>query len=483
LNFLGRVADVAKRGSTRYSIDQWINEYLLPSQQFTHGGNVYAYGSATGLRTTYDAGSVKEITNTLPAYSLALRACPPAFAAQMVRALVLSQARFVFRSTKATDSRKTFGTRALDLLEHPWPNATTGELISRMEWHSGLTGNAFVHRRTDPTTRKPQLRVLRPDWVGILYGSELDPDDETGHAIDSKVIAYVYQRGGIRSDNTAQLIILPPDEVAHWSPHPDPESPGIGMSWITPAVREIMGDRAATEHKLQFFRNGATPNLVISGIPAVNEAEFQRIVQLMDEQHSGIMNAYKTLYLAAGADATIVGSDFQKMDFANIQGRSENRIAYLSRVPASLLGISEGLQGSTLNAGNFGMARRMFADTWVYPSLQDISSALVPVVDMPSDAELWFDTRDMPILREDAKDAAEIQSILAATISSYITAGFTPESSIAAAKAQDPGLLVHTGLLSVQLWEPGAQQETDTMPKSDEPSKPAIDPKKQKVGK
>jgi hypothetical protein len=145
------------------------------------------------------------------------------------------------------------------------------------------------------------------------------------------------------------------------------------------------------------------------------------------------------------------------MDLKNIQGASETRISSLSRVPAPILGISEGLAGSSLNAGNFGMARRIFADSWVYPSLQDLSASLSPLLTVPSDAELWFDTADMPLLREDAKDAADIEDIKATTITKYVREGFTAESSIAAVRAQDITLLKHTGKVSVQLQEPGAE--------------------------
>jgi hypothetical protein len=114
------------------------------------------------------------------------------------------------------------------------------------------------------------------------------------------------------------------------------------------------------------------------------------------------------------------------------------------------------MQGSSLNAGNFGMARRMFADTWVYPSLQDLSATLSVLVNVPSDAELWADTSDMPILREDGKDAAEIEQVKATTITMYVREGFTAESAIAAVRAQDVTLLRHSGLTSVQLQKPGA---------------------------
>jgi phage portal protein BeeE len=471
LGLLERIA--AARTEKRYSVDQYLAEYLLPSQ-FTYNGNGYPFGGG-GLNQTYVGTRIAEIANTLPGYTAAVAGCPPAFAAQMVRALVISQARFTFRNKPSSRTpRRTFGTTALGLLENPAPNMTTGELLARMEWHAGAAGNAYAVRKGS------RIRVLRPDWVAVLSGSQREPDDPAG-AIDSELIGYVYWNLGQHGGYTPTTLL--PDEVAHWSPLPDPERAHVGMSWITPAVREIQGDRAATEHKLKFFENGATPNMVVKGIASpdgtrLTKPQFDEIVDMIEERHSGVANAYRTLYLTAGADATVVGSNLQQIDFKATQGTGETRIAFLSRVPAPLLGISEGLAGSSLNAGNFGMARRIFADSWVYPTLQDLCGALATIVDVPSDAELWFDTADMPILREDAKDAADIEQVKQSTIAGYVREGFTPESAIAAVRGQDINLLKHSGLVSVQLQPPGttlvAKSAAPTLPAG--PQLPALPP-------
>jgi phage portal protein BeeE len=303
----------------------------------------------------------------------------------------------------------------------------------------------------------------------IVYGSQQEPED-AAHALDGQILGYVYANGGFTSGNKPQTLL--PSDVAHWSPIPDPERAGVGMSWITPAVREIKGDIAATEHKLQFFKNGATPNLVVKGIPAATKTQFDDIVDAMEQNHNGTRNAYRTLYLTAGADATVVGSHLAQIDFKATQGTGETRISVLSRVPAAILGISEGLSGSSLNAGNFNAARRMFADSWVYPTLQDLAASLAPLINVPRDAELWFDPADMIALREDAKDAAEIFQMQMSTAVAGVNGGFEPKSVLAATVAQDITLLKHTGLLSVQLQQPGTQPPAG---QSAQPALPAAD--------
>jgi len=141
----------------------------------------------------------------------------------------------------------------------------------------------------------------------------------------------------------------------------------LGMSWLTPAIREMQGDRLASEHKIRFFEQGATPNLVVKGIPAVSREQFLSWSMTWRSGTRAVANAYRTLYLTAGADATVIGSNLAELDLKAVQGANETRLSVLSRVPASLLGISEGLAGSSLNAGNFGAARRNFADTLGVP--------------------------------------------------------------------------------------------------------------------
>lgn len=444
MGLVDRIA--AARGEQRFSIDSWLADYLIPATESGYGYG--GYGSQFGVRTTYEGQRVQEVSDTLPGYMAALRGAPPAFAAQALRARVLSQVRFRYRNRQ----RKLFGDRSLGLLERPWVNGTTADLVTKMEWHAGLAGNAFVIRQTD------RMRVLRPDWTGILYGSESEAKESdgslSGFMLDATLLGYVYQPGGV-GRGRAEPVLLLPDEVAHWAPMSDPESPGAGMSWITPAVRDIQGDKAASAHKLQFFANGATPNMVVKGITAQSPEKFNEIVDMLEDRHKGLANAYRTLYLTAGADATVVGANLRQIDFNATIGTGETRISYLSGVPATLLGISKGLEGSSLNAGNFNAAKRTFGDTWVSPTLQGLAAALSTIVDVPGGAELWFDTADVSLLHEDAKDAASIAQTDAATIANLVREGFTADSAKAAVIGRDMGLLVHTGRVSVQLQEPG----------------------------
>jgi hypothetical protein len=150
------------------------------------------------------------------------------------------------------------------------------------------------------------------------------------------------------------------------------------------------------------------------------------------------------------------------LDMKGLQGAGETRIAAASRVPPVYLAISEGLSGSSLNQGNYGMARRQFADGFLRPQWRDFCACVTKFASVPPGSRLWRDESEVAFLREDEKDAAEIFQNQATSIRTLTDGGYEPSSVVAAVKAKDPGLLKHTGLMSVQMKEPGAEDAMES---------------------
>jgi hypothetical protein len=91
----------------------------------------------------------------------------------------------------------------------------------------------------------------------------------------------------------------------------------------------------------------------------------------------------------------------------------------------------------------------------MHPLWQNAAGSTAPLVRQPPGARLWYDSRNVPFLREDEKDAALIQQTEAATIKSLIDAGYEPASVVTAVATSNWSLLKHTGLYSVQLQPAG----------------------------
>lgn len=364
------------------------------------------------------------------------------FAVVLARMLLFTEARFQWQRVIKGRPGDLFGTQALELLENPWPNGTTGDLLARMEQDASLNGNFYATREKD------RIRRLRPDWVEIIL------DVPPAEAVASNVKGYAYYPGGINARTLPKVYL--PHEIAHWAPIPDPLAQYRGMSWLTPIIREMTGDRAASDHKLKFFENAATANLAVSFSENITKDQFNAFMAAMNSAHQGVNNAYKTLYLGGGADVKTIGANMEQMDFKNVQGAGETRICAAGGVPPIIVGLSEGLQSATYS--NYGMARRKFGDHWARPQWRSACAALSTLVEVPHNSRLWYDDRDIAFLREDQKDVASIQSQQASTMKQLIDAGFEPGSVTTALLNEDWSLLEHTGLFSVQLQPPGAQQ-------------------------
>jgi hypothetical protein len=201
--------------------------------------------------------------------------------------------------------------------------------------------------------------------------------------------------------------------------------------------------------------------MIVKRADAPTPEQFTEWKKIIDSGHNGAANAYRTLYLTAGADATVVGKDLQQVEFKATQGAGETRIAAAARVHPAVVGLSEGMQGASLNSGNFAAARRLVADGFARPTWRNFAGSLSTLVPAPAGSRLWYDDRDIAFLREDRKDAAEIQQIKAQTIRSLTDGGYEPTSVIKAVEAENMNLLKWTGLVSVQLQPPGSLTEPE----------------------
>lgn len=369
---------------------------------------------------------------------------PIVWACIALRLMVFSEVRFTFQGWQAGRPGKLFGTQDLTLLETPWPMATTGDLLSRMEVDASLYGNSYWVK----SPGGQQLIRLKPTSVSI---ATVDAEDvETGLGYGKLLVGYIVKN--LKGQVTSTFL---PEEVCHYRPIPDPDFEFRGISWMNSLLPDIIADLDMSDFKHSFLKNAATPSLVVQFQQGVSQEAFDKFKDKLESAHTGPQSGFKTLYLGAGADVKVVGSNFQQLNINAVQGAGELRIASAAGVPPTLLSLSEGMQGSALNAGNYASTRRRFSDATMRPLWRTAAGALSTLVAVPAGSRLWYDGRDVPFLQEDETEAATIKSEDAKTILTYIQAGFEPDTVIQAVLTGDFTLLKHTGLVSVQLQKPG----------------------------
>jgi phage portal protein BeeE len=368
------------------------------------------------------------------------------------RMSVFGEATFKWRDLK---DKHLYGTPELRKLEQPWPGGTAQDLFNRAEQDASLAGNAFIRDCGD------RLERLRPDWVTIV--SRIT-EDERGEDV-REVIGYVCDPQGEDGDRGAAY--SPVQEVAHWAPIPDPLANFRGMSWLTPIVRELIGDARMSEYREKYFTNAATPNLVIRYTQKMAPERMERLRTAITARHAGAENAFGTLVLDEGADLTIVGKDMVGSAFDALQAAGETRVCMAAGVPAVVVGARQGMADSSI--GEYQVALRAFADLKVRPNWRGLCGKLQALVTPPANAQLWFDVTDVSALQQGEQDMAatsfqQVQSIVQLTMN-----GFTPDSAKAAVVSGDMSLLKHTGAPSVQV-QPTPAKPAD--PKPEPPDDP-----------
>lgn len=389
-----------------YAEWMWSGAELVTAQPYPGPGRRTAERGLPGF-----AGQVRD----------AYQSSGPVFACILARASLFSEAKFVFQ--RLTD-KSLYGTEDLRILEYPWPNGTTGELLWRLEQDVSMAGNAYV-RAVDH-----ELVRMRPDLVTIVSEELTDSMGRVyrrpvGYAEDRKPLGYT----------EAEPQFYDVSEVAHWSPVPDPLAEWRGMSWLTPVMREINADRGLTEYKIAHVANGAMPGIVLKYSQKLSEPAVETLKKRFRSMFGGPSNAGKVLVLDEGADATVAGSTLEQLQFTAVQNASAERIASAAGVPPTVAGLGD----PTTIASGYEANMRRFADLTMRPNWRSVCACLQHLVPNmpPRGVRLWFDVNDVAALRQGEMERAQSGLVKGQSIAALIVAGFTRESVVSAVNSGD----------------------------------------------
>jgi phage portal protein BeeE len=354
------------------------------------------------------------------------------FACILARLQLFAQAEFKFQ---ALADKRLYGTPALLPLERPWPGGTTAELLARMEQDVSLAGNAFVRRWPD------RLERLRPDYIDIVHADLFEDGPDT-------VIGYIYWSDG---RGMGENEFIPVEDVAHWSPIPDPLAEFRGMSWLTPVARDVNSDLMMTQHQMSYLANKG-PNTVLKYSQKLGKDTVDALRERWQARYTGD-NSWKTAVLDEGADLTVIGSTFEQMTFTALRSAGEGRIAIAAGVPPIVAGLAAGLDAATYS--NYSQALKAFANGTMSFLWQSAAASLAKLVDVPAGARLWYDTAGIPALREAETLRAEAAHTWSLAAGELIRAGYEPQTVQNALTAGDMALLKHTGAVPTALYPDG----------------------------
>jgi phage portal protein BeeE len=433
------VADLSPAPEARYSFE----EYMAQLSSYGWFRPSFEQTLANGQRVSWPDGNyeghVARIGSNAAAWTVTH------FVARQ-----FSAGRFTFRRLNGGRLSEFFTSRELAPFQNNTPGMTQGQILARAYLDAVAAGNSYWTTPSALGLRPGPAgdRALRlpPQQVKVVLVP--GPGD-----IGFEKAGYLYETD---PHDRGSDVFLRLDQVAHFMPWPDPRDPWRGMSCLTPLIRQVYTDELLTQHVAAYFSNAATPNLIVKYPIDVEAEELDRYKAVYEKLNAGPENAGRTAHIGGGVDITPVGANLADAGAALVQAGNQAALAAAFGVPAILVGFS-GASSSEPEYIAQGQARRLFADGTLHPLWADAAAAFAVLIRPPAGApaELTIDTRDVPLLREDAKDAADTLLAQITAINQAVMQGWDPEAAKAAVMSGDLSLLTHTGLVSVQLYPAG----------------------------
>lgn len=419
------------RGVTqeRFGVD-WLAEQY---QQLYYGGHQYLLNGMTSY------GPQEQVTLTGAGAAYASNGV--VFAVVSKRTALMSQARFTWRRPGAGPKPMASDMFVDDVL---LPIDDPSAMLTWADFDVAMAGNSFWVRDGG------SMRRLPPQHVAIVADSASRPGEPT--AWDVAPVGYVYSPPG--GDPEPFMA----DEVWHHAPYPDPDARWRGMSYLRPVMRQASNQNAFASYLSAFWRNAATPNLILTFPPEIQRQTIEVYRDLFTERHAGASKAFRTAFLGGGADPKVIGSSLKDLASQETSAYEFAQICAAAQVPPVVVTIVPGLESASTYA-NYSTALRSFSDLVARPVWQAAAMGLRKLFPRPlrGDGELWYDVTGVAALQSDALDDAEIQQKLAMTMRTLVDGGYEPDSVTEAVTTGDLRRLKHTQLVSVQLLPPGAE--------------------------
>jgi HK97 family phage portal protein len=219
----------------------------------------------------------------------------------------------------------------LKLLARPNPITSGQALRQQLFSYRLIAGNAYL-QAVAPRQQPPhELYALRPDRVSIIAGNAGVPQ------------GYRYQMGNQYRDYPADAL-TGRSAILHLKNF-HPLDDWYGLSPIESAAYSIDQHNQAGAWNQALLQNGARPSgaLVVKAGDhpgaMLNEEQYYRLKQQVEDQFSGSANAGRPLLLEGGLDWKEMSLSPKDMDFIEAKHSSARDIALAFGVPPQLLGI------------------------------------------------------------------------------------------------------------------------------------------------
>lgn len=245
----------------------------------------------------------------------------------------------------------------LDLLDRFNPFTTTSQAMYLTEVYLELAGDTFYVIDGSGANIK-NLFILQPDKVEVVPG---DVDDEY------MIAKYIYKD---TVDGKQKEVEYEPDQIIQIKT-PNPINPYRGKSVVEASAMDIDTDNLAQEMIKMFFKNGATPSVVLTSEQRITKDDIHRLQVDLKRTYGGVKNAFKSMILGNGLKPVTLQQTAREMQFLEIEHAMRDKImAMFKNTPASL-GIVE-----DVNRANAEASLLSWKTSVILPKMQRIVDTL-----------------------------------------------------------------------------------------------------------
>lgn len=289
----------------------------------------------------------------------------------------------------------------------PGPYTDPFQLKYDISWCLEAYGNAFILKVKDPKSGVlKELIVLDPDRVAIR--------NEGGE-----------KRFDVRVDAQHTFRGATINEIIHVKNLPKSGSMFTGTCGIQLITARLGLDIASTEWEGRFFRNNATPPLVITLGEDAGVDEMKEAYESWQQTHAGVYNAGKPAILGAGAKVSQLGFPLSEMTLVEQHTFNVLEVARAMNMPLTFF-----IPPHTKPAAAEDEAL-LYATFYLGPRLRRIESAFNSDPDFFAYNDLW--------LRFDERSMARANTAATATANhSYVQDGVLLPDEVRAELGYDP---------------------------------------------
>jgi HK97 family phage portal protein len=278
------------------------------------------------------------------------------------------------------------------LCGHGKPNDETLKyhFIKTLTAHAMGHGGGFAYIMRDRIGQATEILQLRPDRTF--------PVRENGRLL------FVTSLGGDYGASGAETRKLLAENVLHFH--------GLGWDGLTGyslmelAARNIGSAVAKERFGARFFRNSATPGVIIKTPRKLSDHAMKHLKDSWQSLRTGITEAHKPIILEDEASAEPFTHNAKDSQLLEAVAYDPVNVANFTGVPPHMLGVKGYQSNSTLESQSQNMLD-FTIDPWFFPIEEELNDKLLTQREKDSESHYWqFNRKDL--IRVDAEKRASI---------------------------------------------------------------------------